>query len=250
MRELRAALESITTVDDRISVIIAAFNEEATIASVVRDLQTELQGLMRECIVVDNGSTDSTRAAAENAGARVVREPRRGYGRACATGVEHADPESAVLVFLDGDGSDVPAEIPALAAQIISGNYDLAIGSRTRGPREQGSLLPSQLFAARLFGTIIRLRYGVRYTDMGPLRAISREAFARLRMTEMTYGWNLEMQMKAAVMKLRVVELPVAHRRRRGGESKVAGSFEGSIRAAWRLTQVMFKIALISDRQS
>jgi glycosyltransferase involved in cell wall biosynthesis len=237
-------------VDNRISVIIAALNEEATIASVVRELQREVGGLMRECIVVDNGSTDETRAAAAAAGARVVSEPRRGYGRACATGAEQADPESSVLVFLDGDGSDVPAEIPVLARNVIGGNYDFAIGSRTRGHCEQGSLLASQVFAGRLFGAVIRLRYGVRYTDMGPLRVISREALARMRMTEMTYGWNLEMQVKAAAMKLRTVELPVAYRRRRGGESKVAGSFEGSIRAASRLTQVIFRMALASHHSN
>src|SRR5271154_5325289 len=236
--------------DDRISIIIAALNEEATIGSVVRELQREVGGLMRECIVVDNGSTDGTRAAATSAGARVVSEPRRGYGRACATGVEQSDPRSAVLVFLDGDGSDVPAEIPALAAQILGGNYDFAIGSRIRGQREQGSLLASQVLAAWLFGAVIRLRYRVRYTDMGPMRAISREALARLRMREMTYGWNLEMQVKAAAMKLRTVELPVAYRRRRGGVSKVAGSFEGSIRAASRLTQVMLRMALVTCKQS
>ena len=236
--------------DNRISIIIAALNEEATIASVVRELQREVGGLMRECIVVDNGSSDETRAAAAGAGARVVSEPRRGYGRACATGVEQADPRSAVLVFLDGDGSDVPAEIPVLAAHVIGGNYDFAIGSRTRGQREQGSLLASQVFAGRLFGVLVRLRYGVRYTDMGPLRVISREALERMRMTEMTYGWNLEMQVKAAAMKLRTVELPVAYRRRQGGQSKVAGSFEGSVRAASRLTQVMFRMALASHHSN
>ena len=229
---------------NQISVIIAAFNEEATIGSVVRELQHEVGGLMGECIVVDNGSTDDTRVIAANAGARVVSEPRRGYGRACATGAEQSDPRSAVLVFLDGDGSDVPAEITVLAAQIIGGNYVFAIGSRIRGQREQGSLLVSQVLAAWLFGAVIRLRYRVPYTDMGPMRAISRDALARLRMTEMTYGWNLEMQLKAAAMKLRTVELPVAYRRRRGGKSKVAGSFKGSIRAASRLTQVMLRMAL------
>jgi glycosyltransferase involved in cell wall biosynthesis len=237
-------------VDNRVSIIIAALNEEATIASVVRELQREVGEQMRECIVVDNGSTDDTRAIAASAGARVVSEPRRGYGRACATGVEQAHPQSAVLVFLDGDGSDVPAEIPVLAAHVIGGNYDFAIGSRTRGQREQGSLLASQVFAGRLFGALILLRYGARYTDMGPLRVISREALARMRMTEMTYGWNLEMQVKAAAMKLRTVELPVTYRRRQGGESKVAGSFEGSIRAASRLTQVMFRTALASHRSN
>lgn len=205
---------------------------------------------MRECIVVDNGSTDNTRSEAASAGARVVSEPRRGYGRACATGVEQSDPRSAVLVFLDGDGSDVPAEIPTLAEQIIGGNYDFAIGSRIRGQREHGSLLASQVIAAWIFGAIIRLLFGVQYTDMGPMRVISRDALSRLRMTEMTYGWNLEMQVKAAAMNLRTVELPVAYRRRKGGESKVAGSVEGSIRAASRLAHVMLRTALATRHES
>jgi glycosyltransferase involved in cell wall biosynthesis len=234
--------------DNRISIIIPALNEGATIASVVRELQHEVGGLMRECIVVDNGSTDDTGEAAVSAGARVVSEPRRGYGRACATGVEQADPRSAVFLFLDGDGSDVPAEIPALAAEVVGGYYDFAIGSRIRGHYEPGSLLASQVFAAWFSGIVIRLLYGVRYTDMGPLRAISREALADMQMTEMTYGWNLEMQMKAAAMKLRIVELPVAYRCRQGGESKVAGSFRGSIKAASSIARVMLRIALGTRR--
>jgi len=236
--------------EQRFSVIIAALNEEATIGSVVRELRHALGERMRECIVVNNGSTDATASIAASAGARVVNEPRRGYGRACATGAEQADPQSDVLVFLDGDGSDVPAEIPRLAAHVTRGRYDFAIGSRIRGQREHGSMLASQLFAGRLFAALIRLRYGVSYTDMGPMRVISREALARMQMTEMTYGWNLEMQIKAAAMKLRTVELPVAYRCRQGGESKVAGSFEGSVRAASRLMQVMFRMALASHHSS
>jgi glycosyltransferase involved in cell wall biosynthesis len=250
MLQLRTAVESVAHMDNRISVIIAALNEEATIGSVVRELHREVGALMRECIVVDNGSTDNTRGVAASAGARVVSEPRRGYGRACATGVEHADRQSRVLVFLDGDGSDVPAEIPALASRIIQGSHDFAIGSRIRGKRDPGSLLVSQVFAAWLSGAVIRLRYHVRYTDMGPLRAISRDALARMRMKEMTYGWNLEMQMKAAAMKLRTVELPVAYRCRQGGESKVAGSLRGSIKAASRITGVMLRLALAARQTS
>src|SRR5271154_4906926 len=137
--------------DNRISIIIAALNEEATIASVVRELQHEVGGLMRECIVVDNGSTDDTRAVAASAGARVVSEPRRAYGRAYATGVEQADPQCAGLVLLGGDGSAVHAEIPVRAPHVMGDNYDLAIGLRTPGQRDQGSLLSPQVFAGRLF---------------------------------------------------------------------------------------------------
>ena len=250
MLELRLALESLAAVDNRISIIIAALNEEATIGSVVGELQREVGVLMRECIVVDNGSTDQTQAVAARAGARVVSEPRRGYGRACATGFERSDPKSAVLVFLDGDGSDVPADIPGLAEKVIEGSCDFAIGSRIAGRRESGSLLASQVLAGWLSSTVIRLRYGVRYTDIGPMRAISRKALARLQMTEMTYGWNLEMQVKAAAMRLPTVELPVGYRCRRGGESKVAGSFKGSIRAATKLTQVMLRMSVIARQAS
>ena len=236
--------------EKRFSVIIAALNEEATIGSVVRELRHELGQRMRECIVVNNGSTDATASIAASAGARVVNEPRRGYGRACARGVEQSDPRSETLVFLDGDGSDVPGEVPRLAEHVTGGHYDFAIGSRIRGRREQGSMFASQIFAGRLFGAVIRLRYGVQYTDMGPMRVISREALSRMQMTEMTYGWNLEMQIKAAAMKLRMVELPVAHRCRQGGESKVAGSLRGSVGAASRLIQVMFRMALLGHHSN
>ncbi len=230
--------------DRRISVIIPALNEGATIASVVRELRQEVGGLIREYIVVDNGSTDGTCAAAAGAGARVVSEPRRGYGSACAAGAAQADPQSAVFLFMDGDGSDVPADIPAIVEPVLRGDYDFVLGSRIRGDRDAGSLLASQVFAGWMGGAAMRLLYGVRYTDMGPLRAISREALAALHMTEMTYGWNLEMQMKAAKLRLRILEIPVGYRCRQGGISKVAGSFQGSIKAASRIIRVMLKIAL------
>ena len=153
-----------------------------------------------------------------------------------------ADPASDVFVFLDGDGSDVTAELPAIATPVLEGRYDFVIGSRIRGHREPGSLLASQIFAGRLAGVLIRLRYGVRYTDMGPFRAISRAALESLKMSEMTYGWNLEMQMKAARDALRILEIPVSYRLRQGGVSKVAGSIQGSIKAAIRIMKVFLAI--------
>ncbi len=225
----------------RISVIIPALNEAETIADVVRGLPHDL---IRECIVVDNGSTDGTAHAATTAGARVVREPQPGYGRACAAGVQASHPATDVLVFLDGDGSDIPGDLPAIAGPVLSGEYDFVIGSRLRGDREPGSMLPSQVFAGRFAGLLLRLLYGVRYTDMGPFRAISRGALARLGMSEQTYGWNLEMQMKAALQGLRILELPVDYRCRRGGVSKVAGSLRGSIKAAVRIATVFLRIGL------
>jgi glycosyltransferase involved in cell wall biosynthesis len=224
----------------RISVIIPALNEEQAIGGVVRSLASPH---IAEVIVVDNGSTDTTCAVAQAAGAIVIGEPRRGYGQACATGVAAAHPNSDIFVFLDGDGSDVAADLPSVAKPVLDGRYEFAIGSRTRGHREPGSLLASQIFAGWLAGLLIRLRYGVCYTDMGPFRAISRSALAKLHMTEKTYGWNLEMQMKAARDGLRILEVPVDYRNRQGGVSKVAGSLQGSFRAAIRIARVFLTIS-------
>jgi glycosyltransferase involved in cell wall biosynthesis len=229
----------------RISVIIPALNEEQAIGDVVRSLHTPL---VREILVVDNGSTDQTAAAASSAGARVISEPHRGYGRACASGVAAADAAADVFVFLDGDGSDVTSELAAIAGPVLDGRYDFVIGSRTRGRREPGSMLPSQVFAGWLAGVLIRLRYGIKYSDMGPFRAISRSALARLRMSEMTYGWNLEMQMKAAREAMRILEVPVQYRLRQGGVSKVAGSISGSFKAAIRIARVFLAIGFGTKR--
>jgi glycosyltransferase involved in cell wall biosynthesis len=229
----------------RVSIIIPALNEADAIANVVRGfLQPDLGTYIAECIVVDNGSTDATANNARNAEARVISEPRLGYGQACATGAAAALPSSDVFVFVDGDGSDIPEELPLLAGPVMRGEYDFVIGSRTRGQREQGSLLASQRFAGWLAGRLLRLRYGIHYTDMGPFRAITRQAFEALRMSEMTYGWNLEMQMKAARAGMRVLEIPVNYRNRQGGVSKVAGSIQGSIKAAQRIAQVLLRIGL------
>lgn len=223
-----------------VSVVIPALNEEENIAAVVRELPWNL---IRECIVVDNGSTDATASEAASAGARVVSQPQPGYGRACAAGAAAADNGSGILVFMDGDGSDVPAEMGQLLDPIIAGECDFVIGSRMRGKREPGSMLISQIFAGRLAGVLLRMLYRVRYTDMGPFRAITREALSRLHMREETYGWNLEMQMRAAQRGLRIREIPVSYRNRAGGVSKVAGSLTGSIRAAIRITQTLLRVA-------
>ncbi len=230
----------------RITVIIPALNEEDAISDVVRGF---LQPLVRECLVADNGSTDATGARALASGARVVREPRRGYGQACWAGVEAADRASDVLVFVDGDGSDVPEDLAAIAGPVLRGERDFVIGSRTRGVREPGSLLLSQRFAGWLAGVLLRLRYGVCYTDMGPFRAIRRSSLTQLQMSEMTYGWNLEMQMKAASQGLRILELPVRYRMRQGGVSKVAGSLRGSLKAAVRIMEVFLRIGLSRARR-
>ena len=215
-------------------------NEAENIAAVVRELPWDL---IRECIVVDNGSTDATAAEAAAAGARVVHLPQPGYGRACAAGAAAADNGYHILVFMDGDGSDVPAEMGQLLDPILAGECDFVIGSRIRGKREPGSMLVSQIFAGWLAGVLLRLLYRVRYTDMGPFRAITRDALSRLNMREQTYGWNLEMQMRAAQCGLRIREIPVSYRNRAGGVSKVAGSLTGSVRAAIRITQTLLRVA-------
>ena len=221
-----------------VSVVIPALNEAENIGAVVREMPWHL---IRECIVVDNGSTDATAAEALAAGARVVAAPQRGYGRACAAGAAAA--EGDILVFMDGDGSDVPAEMDQLLQPIVAGECDFVIGSRMRGTREPGSMQISQIFAGWMAGILLRVLYRVRYTDMGPFRAITRQSLRSLRMREETYGWNLEMQMRAAQCKLRIREIPVSYRKRAGGESKVAGSLTGSVRAAIRITQTLFRVA-------
>ena len=209
-----------------VSVIIPALNEEAPIFEVVREiLSTKIPS---EVIVVDNGSTDQTAARARAAGARVVSEPNRGYGRACRAGVNAVSDNCEVMVFLDGDGSDCPEFMGQLVQPIVAGTHDFVIGSRTRGQREPGSMNFQQVASGYMAGFILRMLYGVRFTDMSPFRAIKPETLRRLGMREETYGWNLEMQMRAARARLRILEMAVSHRCRTGGQSKVSGTLRGT----------------------
>jgi glycosyltransferase involved in cell wall biosynthesis len=224
-----------------VSVIIPALNEQEPIAGVVRECLAT--GLPNDLIVVDNGSTDRTAQRAREAGARVVTAPR-GYGRACAAGVRALSPDCQIVVFLDGDGSDVPAMMNKLVDPIARGAQDFVIGSRTRGQREPGSMNFQQILSGRIAGFILRLLYGVRYTDMCPFRAIRRDALAKLDMREETYGWNLEMQMKAGRAGVRILEIPVNHRRRAGGESKVSGTLRGTFVAGARIIATLVRVAL------
>jgi glycosyltransferase involved in cell wall biosynthesis len=224
-----------------VSVIIPALNEEEPIAGVVRECLAT--GLPDDLIVVDNGSTDRTAQRAREAGARVV-TAHRGYGRACAAGVRALSPDCQIVVFLDGDGSDVPAMMNKLVDPIARGAQDFVIGSRTRGQREPGSMNFQQILSGRIAGFILRLLYGVRYTDMCPFRAIRRDALAKLDMREETYGWNLEMQMKAGRAGVRILEIPVNHRRRAGGESKVSGTLRGTFVAGARIIATLVRVAL------
>ena len=220
--------------------IIPALNEEETIASVVRAVPTKI---VQQVIVVDNGSTDATAERAVAAGARVINEPVRGYGRACAAGVRALTRDCKIAVFLDGDGSDCPELMNLLIEPIVNDKYDFVIGSRIRGEREAGSLNFQQIIAGRGAGFLVHKLYGVRYTDMCPFRAIRREALEDLGMREMTYGWNLEMQMRAARANLRILEIPINHRRRAGGTSKVSGSVRGTFLAAARITLTLARVA-------
>jgi glycosyltransferase involved in cell wall biosynthesis len=224
----------------RVAVVIPTLNEEAVIAGVIAAIPP---GLVADIIVADSASTDRTVARARAAGARVVSESRPGYGRACQAGAAAAG-DCDIIVFLDGDGSDCPELIPSMIEPIAEGRADFVIGSRTRGTREPHSMSAHQIVAGYAVGAALRLLYGVRYTDMGPFRAIRREALLRLGMRETSYGWNLEMQMRAARLGLRVIELPVAHRRRAGGVSKVSGSFRGTLKASWRILLTFARIAL------
>ena len=234
--------EPCATAHPHVSAVIPALNEEDPIGEVVRAV---LRTGVGEVIVVDNGSTDHTAERARAAGARVVSEPRQGYGRACAAGAAAVREGCEVVLFLDGDGSDCPEFIPNLIAPIAAGCHDFVIGSRTRGRREAGSMGPQQILAGHLAGRLCRLVYGVAYTDMSPFRAIRRDQLPRLGLREETYGWNLEMQMRAAACSLRILEIPVDHRRRTGGQSKVSGNLIGGLRAAARILWTFLKVALV-----
>ncbi len=227
-----------------VSVVIPALNEEEPIADVVREcLATKIPN---EIIVVDNGSDDRTSERAREAGARVVTAPR-GYGRACAAGVRAVSPGCDTIVFLDGDGSDCPEFMNQLVDPIAAGTHDFVIGSRARGQREPGSMNFQQIFAGKLAGWLMSILYGLPYTDMCPFRAIRRDALERLSMREETYGWNLEMQMKAArTWPLRILEVPVNHRCRAGGVSKVSGTLRGTFVAGVRIIATFLRIALSS----
>lgn len=223
-----------------VSAIIPCLDEEDAIGPCVAAV---LAHGVSEVIVVDGQSTDRTAVRAAAAGAKVVVEPARGYGRAMLSGLAHLAPASRIVLFIDGDGSDRPEMIPAVLAPIEDGRADFVLGSRLRGDREAGSLAASQIVAGRLAGLLLRLLYGVRFTDMSPFRAIRRDMLARLGMTEATYGWNLEMQMRVAAAGLRVEEVAVGQRRRAGGISKVSGSWRNGVRAAWVLAYSFCRLA-------
>jgi glycosyltransferase involved in cell wall biosynthesis len=228
-----------------IGVVIPALNEEATIADQVAEIltvarQSNLPARIEQVVVVDNGSTDRTAQQAAAAGAMVVSEPRRGYGRACFTGVL-ATGDVDLVVQMDGDRSDRFDELPLLLQPLLAGEADLVIGSRTLGSFEPGSLLPQQRFGNWLAAQLLRLLYGARVTDIGPFRVIRRRDLLAMGMREMTYGWSVEMIARAAQNGLRLREVPVTYRRRAGGESKVSGNLVASVRAGARITATILR---------
>jgi glycosyltransferase involved in cell wall biosynthesis len=240
-------MKSAVAVSGWVTVIIPTLNEEEPIAGVVRAVAA--QEIAHEIIVVDNGSNDDTARRARDAGAGVVAEPQRGYGRACMAGVRSLSAQSDVVVFLDGDGSDCPEFLSQLVDPVMAGTHDFVIGSRTRGKREPGSMNFQQIFSGRIAGLITQFLYGVRYSDMCPFRAIRRDALVRLSMKEKTYGWNLEMQMRAARAGLRILEVPVNHRCRTGGQSKVSGTVWGTFVAGARIIATLLRIAFERKKQ-
>jgi glycosyltransferase involved in cell wall biosynthesis len=222
----------------KIAVIIPAYNEAPSIAKVVNAIPKEINALV---IVVNNGSTDNTVEEAEHAGAIVLNEPRKGYGWACLKGITYAyDQHAEILVFMDGDFSDHPNEMIQLIAPIETGKMDFVLGSRVLGERERGSLTPQQVFGNWLATRMIRIFYGVKFSDLGPFRAIHANALKSLNMSDKTYGWTIEMQIKAAKKKLRFCEIPVSYRKRIG-VSKVSGTIKGTVLAGIKIIWAVFK---------
>ena len=228
-----------STAKRSVAVIIPTFNEAESIGAVVAGLPRDV---VSRVIVVDGGSSDGTRERAKDAGAEVIAVDR-GYGLACLTGAQAAA-NIDILVYIDGDGADDSAAIATLIAPIEAATCDFVIASRARGKCEPGSMSWHQLLAGRVIGALIGLLYGARYTDMCALRAIRRDTLLKLGMREMTYGWNLEMQMRAARAHLRVREVQVDYRCRIGGVSKVAGSLSGSLKAGAKILSTFSRIAL------
>ena len=223
-----------------IAAVIPVLNEAGAIGPTLRQLPPSL---IDHIIVVDGGSTDGTQGEARAAGAEVLHEPRRGYGRACLSGAKRAHALGAgVVLFLDGDGADAAECAASLIDPVVNGDADFVLASRI-AKREHGSIGLHQILAGRLIGGAVGLLSGVRYTDMCAFRAIRTDALLALSMQEMTYGWNLEMQIRAASAGLRIQEIPLPYRNRIAGRSKVAGNLRGSVRAATRILVTLARVS-------
>ena len=223
----------------RISVIIPAFNEEDSIALVLNDLPVEI---LHEIIVVDNASTDATAKVAQENGARVVSEHRRGYGAACLKGISELD-DPDLVVFLDGDYSDYPEEISKLIEPIVRGDRDFVLGSRMMLAESRAALLPQARYGNRLAVFLMRLFFGYRFTDLGPFRAIRYESLKAIGMQDTNFGWTVEMQIKAVQKGLRILEIPIRYRER-VGVSKITGTFSGTVKAGTKIIYTLFKYLL------
>ncbi len=223
-----------------ISVIIPAFNEENGIGQVLDEIPREL---VSEIIVVNNASTDNTEKIAKERGATVLREPVSGYGRACLKAIDflkNSSPHPHIVVFLDADHSDYPEELIELVMPILENQADLVIGSRVLGQKESGSMTPQQIFGNWLATRLMKWFYGVKFTDLGPFRAIRFTDLLELDMQDKTYGWTVEMQLKAAKQKIRCMEVPVRYRKRIGF-SKISGTVKGTIMAGYKILYTLFR---------
>lgn len=226
---------------NNIRVIIPAFNEERSIAKVIRDIP---KALICEVIVVNNGSTDDTENVARAEGATVLMESKKGYGHACLKGIDYLKENTPgptdIVVFMDADYSDYPEEAAKLIKPILSGEAELVIGSRTLGNRKKGAMEPQQLFGNWLATRMIKWLYRANFTDLGPFRAVSYEALMRLNMQDKTFGWTVEMQLKAVQNKIPYTEVPVNYRPRIG-ESKISGTVKGTLSAGYKIIWTIIK---------
>jgi glycosyltransferase involved in cell wall biosynthesis len=223
-----------------VRIIIPAFNEENGIGQVIQEIPKEY---VSEIIVVNNNSTDNTEMIAKGAGATVLREPIPGYGRACLKGIEYLaliPGRTDIVVFLDADHSDYPEELPQVIRPILDGKADLVIGSRALGNKERGSMTPQQVVGNWLATRLLKVIYGARFTDLGPFRAIRYESLLYLNMQDKTYGWTVEMQVKAAKQRIKFTEVPVRYRKRIGF-SKISGTIKGTIMAGYKILHTIFK---------
>lgn len=230
----------IMTEKKNIVVIIPAFNEENSVGNVLKEIPKEL---VSEVIVVNNNSNDNTKLNAQKGGATVLDEKRQGYGYACLMGIAYVtekNPKPDIVVFIDADYSDYPEEMRELIKPIIEQDYDMVIGSRALGKRERGSMTPQQVFGNKLATSLMKFLYGIKYTDLGPFRAIKFDKLLELEMRDTTYGWTVEMQLKAAKKKMKVTEVPVNYRRRIGF-SKVSGTVKGTIMAGYKIITTLLK---------
>lgn len=224
-----------------VDIIIPAYNEAFSVGQVIRAIP---KSMVREIVICDNASTDGTAEVAIDAGAKVVKQPRKGYGSACLAGIAYLNTKASppdIVVFLDADYSDHPEELPQLIEPILTKNMDLVIGSRALGNMEEGAMMPQQIFGNWLATNLIRLFYGLHFTDLGPFRAIRYSKLLELNMQDPDFGWTVEMQVKAAKQKLKCTEVPVTYRKRIG-VSKVSGTIRGTLLAGHKILWTIFKL--------